>query len=185
MLGSAGEAVKGLQSAAQGAGQRAMAAADNAASGGGSILKFLIPIVLLAALAFFGYKYLMNPAGGNNNQTKVPVLGDLDPSKLTGLGDFDLMGLQDKFKGISDGLQNVTAENVQGLASKISGLTSGVDSMGFDKLGGTAKSAVGGVVSKFVDTLKASLAKYTDEGILSVLKPVIDGLIEKLKNFII
>ena len=108
---------------------------------------------------------------------KVANMADID------FGDFDMKGVQEKFTGIADGFKDVTAENVDGLTSKISGLTDSMDSMGIDKLTGPAKTAVGGAMTKFVGTVKASMGGISDEGILGKLKPVVDALMEKVKAF--
>ncbi len=96
------------------------------------------------------------------------------------MGDFDLNGLKDKFTGITDGFKDVTADNVDGLTSKISDLSGSMDGMGIDKLPTAAKGVVGGVISKFGDTIKAAMEGISDEGILGKLKPVVDALMEKI-----
>ncbi len=96
------------------------------------------------------------------------------------MGDFDLNGLKDKFTGITDGFKDVSADNVDGLTSKISDLSGSMDGMGIDKLPTAAKGVVGGVISKFGDTIKAAMEGISDEGILGKLKPVVDALMEKI-----
>jgi hypothetical protein len=96
------------------------------------------------------------------------------------MGDFDLDGLKGKFTGITDGFKDVTADNVDGLTSKISELSGSMDGMGIDKLPAAAKGVVGGVISKFGDTIKAAMEGISDEGILGKLKPVVDALMEKI-----
>jgi hypothetical protein len=103
-----------------------------------------------------------------------------DMANVEGLGDFDLDGLKDKFTGITDGFKDVTADNVDGLTSKISDLSGSMDGMGIDKLPTAAKGVVGGVISKFGDTIKAAMEGISDEGILGKLKPVVDALMEKI-----
>jgi hypothetical protein len=94
-----------------------------------------------------------------------------------------MKGVQEKFTGITDGFKDVTAENVDGLSSKISDLSGSMDGMGIDKLTGPAKTAFGGVVAKFVETIKSAMGGISDEGILSKLKPAVDGLMEKVNAF--
>ena len=98
-------------------------------------------------------------------------------------GDFDMDGLQGKFTGITDGFKDVTADNVDGLTSKISDLSGSIDGMGIDKLPAPAKTFIGGVISKFGDTIKSAMDGISDDGILSKLKPVVASLMEKLKAF--
>ena len=109
--------------------------------------------------------------------------GDVADLANIDFGDFDIKGVQEKFTGITDGFKDVTADNVDGLTSKIGELSGSMDGMGLDKLSGTAKTAVGGVIAKFADAIKAAMGGISDEGILSKLKPVVDVLMEKLNAF--
>lgn len=173
----AGAAVSG---AARDAGNRAYDAAGDAASSGGSLLKVLLPLILLAALAWFGYKWFMgqnNAAPGDGTTVADTDLSDID------FGDFDMGGLKDKFAGITDGFKNVTADNADDLATKIKDLTGSVDSMGFDALTGPAKKAAGGVVGAFIDQINAAVDKISDDGIMGLIKPLVKTLVAKLENF--
>jgi hypothetical protein len=96
------------------------------------------------------------------------------------MGDFDMEGLKGKLAGITDGFKDVTADNVDGLTSKISDLSGSMDGLGIDKLPDAAKGVVGGVISKFGDTIKAAMEGISDEGILGKLKPVVEALMEKI-----
>ena len=113
----------------------------------------------------------------NEAKNKAADMANID------FGDFDMSGVQEKFTGITDGFKDVTAENVDGLTSKISDLSGSMDGMGIDKLTGPAKTAVGGVISKFAETIKSAMGGITDEGILSKLKPAVDALMEKISAF--
>lgn len=108
---------------------------------------------------------------------KAADMADID------FGSFDMSGLKEKFTGVTDGFKDVTADNVDGLTSKISDLSGSIDGMGIDSLTGPAKTAVGGVMSKFTDAVKAAMGGISDEGILSKLKPVVDALMEKIGAF--
>lgn len=183
VLGSTSDAVKGMQSSAQRAGRHAMGAAEDAASAGGSMLKYFIPLLLLGVLAWFGYAYLFKPAADrvNGGGVVLPNVDDLDFSKID-FGNFDFQGMQDKLGGITDGFKNVTSENASNLADKIKDFTGGIESMGLDNLSGVANTAVNGVITTFVKSIKDSLDKMTDDGILSILKPVVNALIEKFTS---
>ena len=58
-----------------------------------------------------------------------------------------------------------------------------MDGMGIDKLEGPAKTAAGGVMSTFCETVKTAMGGVSDEGVLAKLKPAVDGLLEKMKGF--
>ena len=98
-------------------------------------------------------------------------------------GDFDIKGMKDKFAGITDGFKDVSADNVDGLKTKLTDLTGSIDTMGIGDLKGTAKTAAGGVMSKFGEAIKGAMGGITDEGILSKLKPAVGPLMEKLNAF--
>lgn len=135
-----------------------------------------ISLLLLAlAVVFTGCDAAKEAAdAANDAKDKVGEMANMD------FGDFDMKGLQEKFTGITDGLKDVSAENVDGLSSKISDLSGSMDSLGIDSLTGPVKTAVMGAVSKFGDTVKAAMDGISDEGILGKLKPAVEALMEKI-----
>ena len=193
-VGVAGDAGKAAMGAAGDAGKAAMGAAGDVAGAGGSMMKFLLPLILLGALGFLGYTIFSGGLGLGENVPNVsdvidgeamPSLSAPEMPDLTNMdfGDFDMSGMQEKFTGITDGFQNVTAESAQGLAGKITDLTGSIDGMGLDNLTGPAKSAAGGVIGKFVETIQGALGGISDDGIMGMLKPAVESLIEKLNAF--
>jgi len=130
---------------------------------------------LALMIAFTGCDAAKDAA--NDAKNKATDMANID------FGDFDMKGVQEKFTGITDGFKDVTAENVDGLSSKISDLSGSMDTMGLDKLTGPAKTAVGGVIAKFADSIKTAMSGISDEGILGKLKPVVDALMEKINAF--
>lgn len=193
-MGVAGDAGKAAMGAAGDAGKAAMGAAGDVAGAGGSMMKFLLPLILLGALGFLGYTIFSGGLGLGENVPNVsdvidgeamPSLSAPEMPDLTNMdfGDFDMSGMQEKFTGITDGFQNVTAESAQGLAGKITDLTGSIDGMGLDNLTGPAKSAAGGVIGKFVETIQGALGGISDDGIMGMLKPAVESLIEKLNAF--
>ena len=132
-------------------------------------------LLLALMVAFTGCDAAKEAA--NDAKDKAADMANID------FGDFDMKGLQEKFTGITDGFKDVTAGNVDGLTSKISDLSGSMDSMGLDKLTGPAKTAVGGVISKFADAIKSAMDGISDEGILGKLKPVVEALMEKINAF--
>ena len=98
-------------------------------------------------------------------------------------GSFDMAGLQEKFTGVTDGLKDVSAENVDGLTSKMSELGDSVEGMGVADLPAPAKAAAGGVVATFKTAVTTAMESISDEGVLGKLKPAVEGLMEKLSAF--
>lgn len=98
-------------------------------------------------------------------------------------GDFDMAGMKEKFTGVTDGFKDVTADNVDGLTSKISDLGDSMGGMGIESLPAPAKTAVGGMISTFGETITNAMSGISDEGILGKLKPAVDALMEKMSAF--
>ncbi len=96
-------------------------------------------------------------------------------------GDFDFGGLKEKLAGVTDGFKDVNAENVDGLTSNIEGVTESIEGMG--ELGAGAKTAVGGVLTPFIETVKSALGGISDDGIMGKIKPAVDALSEKIAAF--
>ena len=113
----------------------------------------------------------------NEAKDKAADMANID------FGDFDMDGMKEKLAGVTDGFKDVTADNVDGLTSKLTELGESVEGMGIDSLPRPAKTAVGGVMPKFCETVKSSLDGISDEGILSKLKRAVDGLLEKMNGF--
>ena len=211
VTGAAGDASRAVSGAAGDAGRAVSGAAGDAASAGGGLLKMLFPLILLGALVFLGWKFLMpgaenaadmagkaadgvagavSNAGDMAGKAADGVTGALSDAagSMTDManidfGGFDISGLQSKFTGITDGFQNVTSENASGLATKITDLTGSIDGLGLDKLTGPAQAASQGVIGKFIESITGALGGIGDGGIMGVLKPAVDALIEKLSAF--
>ena len=219
VTGAAGNAAGAVTGAAGDAGRAVSGAAGDAVGAGGSILKFLFPLVLLAALCYLAWTFIagggVDKVGDMAGDAAGAVAGAADgvtdaaggvvggvtgaagdmagkmkdaAGNVMNIGDvdwggFDMQGLSGQFDGITDGFQNVTAENAGGLASKIQGLTGSIDGMGLGNLTGTAQTASQGFIGQFIQKITDSLGGITDGGILATLKPAVDALIEKLTPF--
>lgn len=135
----------------------------------------LISLLLLAmAVVFTGCDAAKDAA--NNVKDKAVDLAGVD------FGDFKFDALQEKVTGVTEGFKDVTSENVDGLTSKISDLSGSLGDMGIDKLTGPAKTAVDGVMGKFVAAVEAAMSGISDEGILGKLKPAVAALMEKING---
>ena len=140
-----------------------------------------IGLMLLAlTFAFAGCDAAKDMAKEGMDKAK-DGMGDMADMANIDFGGFDMAGTQEKFTGITDGFKDVTADNVDGLTSKITDLSGSME--GLDKMPDAAKSAFGGVATKFADTVKSAMDGISDEGILGKLKPAVDGLMEKLNGF--
>ncbi len=157
---------------------------EPAHASGGSPLKWLIPLVALAALGYWAFtsfsgKSATTPTAGNNNTAigtpALPALGT-PAEQLSGSLDSTLQA----FNGITDvksareALPAITASTttLTGLSSKLDGLS------------GPVKSALGPLVTKFQDSLKPTLERLEAiPGVSKILEPVLKTLNETLAKF--
>ena len=200
--GDAGRAVTGAASnvggavsdAAGSAGRAVGGAASDAASAGGGLLKLLLPLILLGALAFGAYQFLPMLQGGKETGSNVVEGESGSGMKIPGLDmgaiegfDMESLGaagpaLTKGFGDISNGfagLKDSGTDGANALAKTISGFTGSIDGMGLDKLEGVGKTSAMGLIGKFVEMVK-DLMGGQSEGVQGILKPAVDGLMQKL-----
>lgn len=196
-VGNAGGAALGAVSdvggkamgAASDVGGKAMGAASGAgnaaASAGGSVLKYLIPLGLLALAAIWGIPKLMDMQGRNISAPEVSGVSGMDFGAIPGMDALGETGttLTGGLKDLTSGLEGVTdVEGAERFAGKITDFTNSIDGMGLDKLDGVAKTATSTIFGKFIETIKGLLSGKS-EGIQGVLQPAINTLMEKLSPF--
>ena len=98
-------------------------------------------------------------------------------------GDFDMASMKEKLTGITSGLQDVNAENVDGLTSQIEDVSGSLDDVDTEALPAPAKTFVSGMLTKFKDSVQTAMDGISDDSLLSKLKPAVDGLMEKINGF--
>jgi hypothetical protein len=190
LLGSAGSAVSGaagaVGDAASGAASRvgdaasgaASAATDTARSGGGMLGK-LIPLIILGALAWFGYQYFSGGSAPEAPDTSaitdaakgaVPDVGELG-DKLTGsVGD-----MTSAIGGITDEASATAA------VDKLKGAADGIGGLGLDSLPDAAKGPLAGVVGPLLEKLKGVLeTAYAIPGVQGIIEPIVGPVLETL-----
>ncbi len=186
--GSLGDAAGKVGGAATRAADQVGDAAGEAASGVGNLLKLLLPLILLGALAWFLIPMFTGggdkPADGDKGGLEMPAVPDFSAS-IPGLDALGEKGktLTDGFSMISGGLKDVSDEaGATDLAGKITDFTGQIGGLGLGELDGAAKTASSSLIGKFVDSAPGLLSGKSD-GIMGILKPVIDKLIEALSPF--
>ena len=191
IAGSAGDAIGNVGGAAKDAVGNAAGAAGDVAKSGGGLLKFILPLGLIAIAAFFAVPKIIDmmsraPVEVDPSEITAPAIpGGLDFGSIPGLDELGETGktLTTGFSDITSGLKDVTDEaGAQTLADKITGFTGSIDGLGLDKLDGVAKTATSGIIGQFKDAV-TGLISGKSEGIMGILKPVIDALMEKLSPF--
>ena len=181
VAGSARDAGSAVTGAAGDVGSAVSQGAGQAASGIGSLFKILLPLILLGVLAFLAWNFL-NPSA---DTATPPQEGAAGMTMEGGSGTkFELNSLQDKFSGITSAFENgVTMDSAGPLAEKITALTGSIGNMGIGNLEGAAKDSAFGAIGNFRDTISTSMESVTDEGILGILRPVIEKLMQALNPF--
>lgn len=179
LLSSAQGAVNQAGRAVQGAGRAMESAGREAAAQGGSLLRMLLPLIAIAAI-IFGVWWWLNR---NSNPVNQPAPNTAPSADVLRPGGFDLAGLSSSFSDITDGFEGLNMENAAAFGEKIRGLTEKLDSFGLDKVPELAKKQVGSAVSGFTSNLEEALGNIKDEGILGIIRPLIEALLQKLKSF--
>ena len=100
-------------------------------------------------------------------------LGATGPALTKGFGDIT--------SGFT-GLATSGEDGARDLAGKITGFSDSIGGMGLDKLTGAGKTSATGMIGMFIEKIK-SLFVGQSEGIQGILKPSVDGLMEKLSPF--
>jgi hypothetical protein len=178
-----GKANEALGAANNAASNAATAAGDAAAQAGGGLLKLIVPLGIIAAIAVGGWWY-MNQGPTKMEAPDVPQveMPKLDFANIPGM---DALGEKGKtlstgFTELADGIKGVSdVDGAKGLVGKIEGFTGKLDGLGLDGLEGPAASATSGMVGQFVDLVKKLLAGKSVD-IQTVLQPAIDALMKKL-----
>jgi hypothetical protein len=178
-LGNVGNSVS---DAAGDARQAVTGAATDAANAGGGLMKLLIPLVIIGALIWAAITYLPGMLGGGADAIQSSMPNMEIPAGMD-FGGLDTGALTSKFTSITDGFQNVTAEKAPALAQQIGDFTGSLDNLGLNNVPEASKGFVGKMFGSFTDTITKSMGGIEDEGILSILKPVIATLMEKIKTF--
>ncbi len=211
MLGNVTGAASNLAGAASGAASNvanaATGAANDAVEAGGGLLKKILPVGILGAVLLGLWGFVISPmingggVGDAINNVKDGVAGA--GSGLTaGMGDLtgglelpegldlSVLGetkdqLMNPINEIKNGFGDLATGGegaATGLADKISGFGTALEGMGIGDMGGAQKTAVSGILGSFTGVLEGLVAKVP-EPLQAIVKPAVDGLLEKIKGF--
>jgi hypothetical protein len=200
LTAGASRAVSGAANKAAGA---TKAAAAEAADAGGGLLKTVLPIVAIAALAFLAWRFFLSKGeevvdaatsavqdassavteGATQLADKMPSWDSLDFSALGETG----LTLKEGLGDISKGLTGLAAANADeaganDLLSKISSFSGNLDGLGLGSFEGTAKTALSTIIGTFLQTIQGQLDKIP-EPLKTMVVPAVNSLVEKLTAF--
>ena len=173
-------------------------------SGGGSIAKLLIPLLLLGALAYFVFQVAGNQDGGAKEamQEEIPEVnidggfgfesgessmgmdfGGIDFNAIGGEAGEKLKNLQGQFTGIADGFTGLTDEaGANNLVGKLEGLTGSVGDLGLSDMSGVAKTSASTMVGKFVEVVEGFVDKVENPALKGIIQPAVEALLGKLNS---
>ncbi len=167
----------------------ASAAADTAASGG-SMLGKLIPIAVLAALAWLGYQYFagtdvqkavdkagsaVQDAGKTVTDAAKGAMPSVDIDAVSGKLTSAVTGLSTAVGGITDEASATAA------VDKLKGAATAIDGLSLDSLPAPARTALSGALGPLLGPLQQALDKaYAIPGVQGVVKPIVDPIMSKL-----
>jgi len=184
VAGAAGDAVGGAAGTVAGA-------AGHAASSGGGLLRKLIPAVVLAALAFFGYKMF---SGGAPEMPDVEGMKnaatDAMPSMPSiSVGDTDVgAAFTNVFSTATETVGGITdLETAKAAIPQFEGITGNVDKLSglWDQVPEAGRGPIGSLIGDNLGKLTPALDKVNEiPGVAGVLGPVTGPLLEKLQGFI-
>ena len=89
-----------------------------------------------------------------------------------------IQGITSDFSGLATGGEDAAAD----LAGKISGFGTTLEGMEIDQMGAAQKTAVGGVLGQFSTVLEGLVAKVPAP-LQGIIKPAVDGLMQKISSF--
>jgi hypothetical protein len=162
-------------------------------SGGGSLGKILIPLLLLGALAFGAYKLAtsVGPQPEIEDVEELDIdlgdgavgLGGLDLSGLTGEAGEQLRGLSGQFSDIKTGFENLAdADGANALKDKIAGVTGSVGALDLSSFPEVAKTSATTMLGQFAETIRGLIDGVQNETLKGILQPAVDSLLEKLTS---
>lgn len=213
-IGSMLSSAKGVASGAVGAASDAAGAVGGAvsggvdkaadvAAGGANMLKILLPVILLGALAFLAWKFLLPGAtAGDDENKKTDDTSQVAPGGQGGQGGQGTLGLggggagmaaaiPGQFTRIYDGAKAAVSDvtdvpTAEAARDKFDGFTTKLGTLTpmMGNLPEAAKTQIGEGISGFTSELPSMLDKaYNIPGVEDVLKPSVDGFLEKLGGF--
>jgi len=201
IAGSATDAVGNIAGAGgKLAGNAAGAATSAASNAGGGLLKFLIPLGLLAVLGMYfgpGLWEKMQVAKAATGARKGEVNAAPVAGAGTRVGDVDftalpeLAAIGESGKKLGAGLNDITIglrgvkdkESAKACAETVTAFNSQFDSLGLDKLEGEAKEATSTVASIFIEAARSQMGYTPRGGVLAIIKPSMDELLKKLSKY--
>ena len=141
---------------------------DTATSGGGSLMKMLLPLVVIAGLGYVAYTQFF--AGPSTEQIEATQTG--------------VVGITKSVSDVTSSISGITdVESAQAAADKITEATGTLDQVDLDGMGAAGKAQVTGMLGGLVEKVEGALeSAYAIPGVREVIEPAITPFLEKLRG---
>ena len=193
-----------VRTTASNAGRAATNTARDTANSGGGLMKMLLPLLLLAAIGWGLWQFVISPmmnaapdgdrAGGgtvDNGENVNRASGELnlpgfdmskyDVSTLGDAGPKLTNGMSDISAGFKNIATNPTEEAANGLVGTLGGFGDSLDNLNIGEMAGPAKETATGMLGQFSKTLETLLSKVP-ESLQGIVRPAVEGLIQKISS---
>lgn len=141
---------------------------DTGGSGGGGLMKMLLPLVVIAGLGYVAYTQFF--AGPSTEQIETTQIGMASITKAVG-------DVSSSVSGITD------VESAQEAVGTITAATGALDKVNLDGMGEAGKAQVTGMLGGLVEKLEGALeTAYAIPGVRDVIEPAITPFLEKLRG---
>lgn len=162
---------------------QAVNTATQATAQAGNPLKFILPLLALAALGYLGYTFFTQkpaekPADKDGAAVSMPKV-DLPKVDLPDLGDLK-KNLDSTFGGLTGVLEGITdVDTAKGALSKIEEAAKAYEGLAIDKLPEAAKTGLGPFVKPYLTKVSELIAKlYLIPGVKDIIEPAIGPMIK-------
>lgn len=167
---------------------QAVNTATQATAQAGNPLKFILPLLALAALGYLGYTFFTQkpaekPADNGGAAVSMPKVDlpevDLPKVDLPDLGDLK-KNLDSTFGGLTGVLEGITdVDTAKGALSKIEEAAKAYEGLAIDKLPEAAKTGLGPFVKPYLTKVSELIAKlYLIPGVKDIIEPAIGPMIK-------
>ncbi len=165
--------------------------ASHSAPEAGNPLKFLLPLLLLAALGFLGYQFLKPKAPAGNTTAIPPAVTTPAPkAPPTGVAEVKppamdpMIALKEQltstFEGLSTTLGGITDEaSATAAVEKIKAAATGYSALGIEKMSAETRTGLVPFLKPLFDKVKAALdVAYKIPGVQGIIEPVIGPMVQ-------
>ncbi len=182
---AAGDAASSVGGAVSSAGNAAASAGEAAASSGGGIMRKLLPIAAIVAIAAFGWKFMSGGGAPDMESMTDAAKGAMPSLEVEGTDVGAAFG--DIFSSATDTVSGITdVDSAKAAIPSFEGISGKVDGLSglWDKIPEAGRGPLGGMITEGIGKLTPALDKANEiPGVSGILEPIVGPLMEKLQGF--